>query len=505
MGCQACGSAPNPDGSPRGCGSKGSCGTGSCNRLSTYDWLSHLGLDDSRPTHYVEVSFKEGCSKGFYRLQPGFQVYTGDNVAVETESGYDIGRVTLSGELVRLQMRKKKVQEKHVHHDVLRIANLRDLERMLEARGKEQEALVKTRAIVRTAEVDMKVSDVEFQGDGRKMTVYYVSEKRVDFRELIRQLAHAFKTKIEMRQIGARQEAARLGGIGSCGRELCCSTWLTDFQSVNTSAARYQNIAINQTKLSGQCGRLKCCLNYELDTYMEALEAFPKKADKLKTEAGLGILIKTDIFKQLMYYTYKENRGALFPIPVKEIHRILKMLQEGKMVSDLQSFQIVEETIDQPTYDDVIGAVELPNEKKRTKKRKSRKGGKADSPVAPTGRTASPSRTAATSRTATLGKGKPAATTSGKSAKPTELKATDPKAANLQANTGGQAPTAKPANKNRRRKKSQGATAGESRPNQVAPPANNEQQGVAKSNNRRRNRNQRKSSGGSATKTDGGN
>lgn len=371
MGCQACGSSPNPDGSPRGCGSKGSCGTGSCNRLSTFDWLSHLGLDDSRPTHYVEVSFKEGASKKFYKLNPGLQVYTGDNVAVETKSGYDVGRITLSGELVRLQMKKKRTQEKHVHHNVLRIANLRDLERMLEARDKEKEALVKARAIVRTTEVEMKVSDVEYQGDGRKLTIYYTAEKRVDFRELIRQFAHAFKTKIEMRQIGARQESARLGGIGSCGRELCCSTWLSDFKSVNTSAARYQNIAINQTKLSGQCGRLKCCLNYELDTYMEALEAFPKKADKLKTDAGLAILIKTDIFKQLMYYTYKENRGKLYALPVKKVHEVIAINKAGKTISDLKSLEIVLATEAEPTYEDVIGAIELPAEKRR-KKRKGR-------------------------------------------------------------------------------------------------------------------------------------
>lgn len=379
MACTACSSGTNPDGSPRGCGSKGSCGTGSCNRLSTFDWLSHLGIDDSKPTHFVEVSFKEGMSKGFYRLKPGLQVFTGDNVAVETKSGYDVGRITLSGELVRLQMKKKRVQEKHVHHDVLRIANFRDLERMFDARSKEKEILVKARAIVRTLDLDMKVSDVECQGDGRKVTVFYTANKRVDFRELIRQFAHAFKTKIEMKQIGARQESARLGGIGSCGRELCCSTWLSDFKSVNTSAARYQNIAINQTKLSGQCGRLKCCLNYELDTYLEALEAFPKKADKLKTDQGLAILIKTDIFKQVMYYTYKENRGVLYALPVKKVHEVIALNKAGKTVTDLKSLEIVLKTAEKEefAYEDVTGVVELsPLEKRRRKKRKRGGSGK---------------------------------------------------------------------------------------------------------------------------------
>lgn len=375
MACQACNSGSNPDGSPRGCGSKGSCSTGSCNRLSTFDWLSHLGLDDSVPTHFVEVSFKDGMSKGFYRLKPGLQVFTGDNVAVETKSGYDVGRITLSGELVRLQMKKKRTQEKHVHHEVLRIANLRDLERMLNARSEEKEILVKSRAIVRTLGLDMKVSDVECQGDGRKVTVFYTAAKRVDFRELIRQFAHAFKTKIEMKQIGARQESGRLGGIGSCGRELCCSTWLSDFKSVNTAAARYQNIAINQTKLSGQCGRLKCCLNYELDTYLEALEAFPKKADKLKTDQGLAILIKTDIFKQVMYYTYKENRGVLYALPVKKVHEVIALNRKGETVLDLKSLEVVIKSEEKEyVYEDVTGAVELsPLEKRKRGKRKGRK------------------------------------------------------------------------------------------------------------------------------------
>lgn len=372
MACKACSSGTNSDGSPRGCGSKGSCGTSSCNRMSTFDWLSNLGLDDSKPTHFVEVSFKDGMSKGFYRLKPGVQAFTGDNVAVETKAGYDVGRITLSGELVRLQMKKKRVQEKHVHYEVLRIANFRDLERMFDARAREKDTLVKARAIVRTLNLDMKVSDVECQGDGRKVTIYYTATKRVDFRELIRQFAHAFKTKIEMKQIGARQESARLGGIGSCGRELCCSTWLSDFKSVNTSAARYQNIAINQTKLSGQCGRLKCCLNYELGTYLEALEAFPKKADKLKTDQGLAILIKTDIFKQIMYYTYKENRGVLYAIPVKKVHEIIALNKAGKTIADLKSMEIIiKSDTKEYAYEDVTGAIELsPLEKRRRSKRK---------------------------------------------------------------------------------------------------------------------------------------
>ena len=381
MGCTSCGT-------PQGCGSKGNCGTGSCNKMSTFDWLSHLGVDDAYTTDIVEVSFKDGSSKEFYHAPPELQVFTGDYVAVETKNGYNVGSISLSGELVLLQLKKKNVKEAKVTESVLRKANDRDLEKMYEARKLEYPALVKARAIARTNHSPMKVSDVEFQGDCRKATIYYTAETRVDFRELVRQFSHQLRVKIEMRQIGPRQESGRIGGIGSCGRELCCSTWLSDFQSVNTSAARYQNIAINQSKLSGQCGRLKCCLNYELDTYMEALEAFPKKADKLRTDAGTGILIKTDIFKGLMYYTYRENRGVLLPIPVEKVHEILALNKAGKQPADLQGFQEVVETPEEVfEYEDVTGAVELPTEKRRKKKRKpsSRSGSGEGRKPKPTG------------------------------------------------------------------------------------------------------------------------
>ena len=366
MGCTSCGT-------PQGCGSKGNCGTGSCNKMSTFDWLSHLGIDDGYTTDIVEVSFKDGSSKGFYHAPPSLGVFTGDYVAVETDNGYNVGCISLSGELVRLQLKKKDVKEAKVSESVLRKANDRDLEKMYEARKKEGEALTTARAIARTNHMAMKVTDVEFQGDCRKATIYYTADTRIDFRQLVRQFSHQLRVKIEMRQIGPRQESARLGGIGSCGRELCCSTWLSDFQSVNTAAARYQNIAINQSKLSGQCGRLKCCLNYELNTYMEALEVFPKKADKLRTEAGTGQLVKTDIFKGLMYYTYRENRGLLFPLPVEKVHEILALNREGKKPADLQSFQEVVESKDDFIYEDVTGAVELPSEQRKRRKKSGKR------------------------------------------------------------------------------------------------------------------------------------
>ena len=380
MGCTSCSTGLDENGVPRGCGSKGACGTASCNIKSTYDWLSDLGIDDNYGTDIVEISFKHGASKGFYHCPPEVQAYTGDTVAVEARNGYDIGRITLSGELVLAQMKKKGVKESKVTESVLRRANMRDLEKLNEARDLEEPTLIRARAMARAHHVDMKITDVEYQGDCRKATIYYTADQRVDFRELVRQYSHQFRVKIEMRQIGPRQESSRLGGIGSCGRELCCSTWLSDFSNVGTAAARYQNIAINQTKLSGQCGRLKCCLNYELDTYMEALEAFPKKPEKLKTDAGLAIHIKTDIFKGLMYYTYKENRGALYPIPVAKVHEIIALNRAGNTITDLQSMQLVVETTEEVfEYEDVTGAVELPAEKRRKKRRNTRTKGRKPS------------------------------------------------------------------------------------------------------------------------------
>ena len=374
MGCTSCGSGTNEDGTPKGCGSKGACNTASCNKRSSYDWLADLGIDDPYATNIVEVSFKDGASQGFYHAPADLEVFTGDTVVVEADNGCNVGRITLSGELVRLQMKKKRTTEAKVNQSVVRRANLRDLEKLAECRVLEKETLVRARAIARQNHVKLKVTDVEYQGDGRKATIYYTADDRVDFRELVRQYSHQFRVKIEMRQIGPRQETARLGGVGVCGRELCCSTWLSDFAAVNTAAARFQNLAINQQKLSGQCGRLKCCLNYELDTYMEALEAFPKKADKIKTGAGLAILIKTDIFKGVMYYTYRENRGLLYPIPVAKVHEFLELNRAGELPTDLQSHQLVVQTDEEDLgyeSDDLTGVIDLPAEKRRKRRRKS--------------------------------------------------------------------------------------------------------------------------------------
>lgn len=337
-----------------------------------------MNIQDNEPFDIVEVSFKNGARKNFYRKRDHAQAETGDAVVVETGNGFDIGHIALSGDLVRLQLKKKKTKEADVLHEVIRKANERDMERLAEARSLEHSTMVRARAIARTLGLEMKVGDVEYQGDKRKATFYYTADGRVDFRELIRHYAKEFRIKIEMRQIGARQESARIGGIGSCGRELCCSTWLTDFKSVSTSAARYQNLAINQAKLSGQCGRLKCCLNYELDTYMEALEHFPEQADKLYTHAGTAILLKTDIFKGIMYYAYdhERGRGKVYPLKVELVSKIREMNKLGEKPQDFAQFGAAitfEEPEQEIQFADVTGEIELPEEKKRRKKKKKKR------------------------------------------------------------------------------------------------------------------------------------
>lgn len=384
MACAGC-TINTQDGPARGCGSSGRCGTTGCNRLNTYDWLSTAEIADVDGFDIVEVSFKNGARKAFFRNPPATQTFTGDYVVVETNSGYDLGRITLSGELVRLQMKRRKVNENSVTYPVLRRANERDLEKLSEARILEKSTMIKSRVIARTLGLDMKIGDVEYQADKRKATFYYTADGRVDFRELIRHYAKEFRVKIEMRQIGARQESARIGGIGSCGRELCCSTWLTDFKSVSTAAARYQNLAINQTKLSGQCGRLKCCLNYELDTYMEALEVFPEKAEKLRTAAGIVVLVKTDIFRRLMFYMYEgDPKGKTYALSPDTVREIKARNEKGDFPADLVDLQAQVpsnnrqgegEQEEQMDFESVNDVLELPAEvrkKKRKKKNRNR-------------------------------------------------------------------------------------------------------------------------------------
>ncbi|MEO9209577.1 MAG: regulatory iron-sulfur-containing complex subunit RicT, partial [Ginsengibacter sp.] len=297
MGCDSCST-----GKPTGCKSNGGCSTGGCNRMNVHDWLANLPFSDPESNcRVVEITFNQGSRKDFYRNNSLNFYEKGDIVSLEGINGFDVGTVNLTGELVRLQMKKKGVKEDSAEiKKILRIATDSDIEKWKSTKLREKEVLIRSRAIARQLNVELKMAEVEIQADGKKATFFYIADERVDFRELIRVYASEFKVKVEMKQIGARQEAGKVGGIGSCGRELCCSTWLTDFKSVNTNAARYQNLSINQTKLSGQCGRLKCCLNYELDTYLDALQYFPEDADVIEVAKGRAFLVKKDIFRNLM-------------------------------------------------------------------------------------------------------------------------------------------------------------------------------------------------------------
>jgi len=337
MGCSNCSSG---GGVPKGCKSNGSCGTGGCNKLPVFDWLSNMELPSTeKPFDWVEVRFKNG-RKEFYLNANALTLQVGDAVAVEAHSGHDIGNISIVGELVKLQMNKKKFKFEKEENPakVYRKASEKDLEVWAEARNREQETMMRSREVADRLNLRMKISDVEFQGDGTKATFYYTAEDRVDFRQLIRELAQLFGVRIEMRQIGARQEAQRLGGIGSCGRELCCSTWLSDFRSVNTAAARYQQLSLNPQKLAGQCGKLKCCLNYELDSYMEAVKRFPSPNKKLKLAKGTATFQKMDIFKEMLWYAVDGDMANWIPMKLAQVLEIIEANNNGELPDDLGEY-----------------------------------------------------------------------------------------------------------------------------------------------------------------------
>src|SRR5690554_1870017 len=378
MVCNSC--STGKDGQPKGCKNNGTCGTDSCNKLTVFDWLANMSLPDGQePFDWVEVRFKNG-RKHYYKNTEKLTLSIGDVVATQAQFGHDVGVVTLTGELVRIQMKRKKVSETGDEvFKIYRKASQKDIDIWSEYRDKEEPMKVKARQFAIEIKLQMKISDIEFQGDGSKATFYYTAEDRVDFRELIKMFAKEFKTRIEMKQVGFRQEASRLGGIGSCGRELCCSTWLTDFRSVSTSAARYQQLSLNPQKLAGQCGKLKCCLNYELDMYIDELKDFPSTEIKLYTKKGSGIHIKTDVFKRLMWYLHQTddksgpNLVALSPERVKEI---IALNKEKKNPEDLKDFDESTFETKAPDYADVLGQDDLSRFDKKFTKKKKRKGGK---------------------------------------------------------------------------------------------------------------------------------
>ncbi|RFS23286.1 hypothetical protein DVR12_09710 [Chitinophaga silvatica] len=372
MACAGCGTGV--DGKPAGCKSNGGCSTGGCNRLNVFDWLSNIPLGDSlAPFDIVEVSFNHGSRKDFFRNITKQTFDKGEMVTVEGVSGFDVGTVSLTGELVKLQMKKRRVEDTPEVKKILRRSTNDDLQRMSDNKAREKEALIKSRALARNLGLEMKLAEVEIQADGRKATFFYTADDRVDFRELIKVYASEFRAKVEMRQIGARQEAGKVGGIGSCGRELCCSTWLSDFKSVNTTAARYQNLSINQAKLSGQCGRLKCCLNYELDTYLDALKEFPEDADIIETAAGVAHLQKRDIFKSLMWYSF-EGSNKQYPLTISRAKEIKQLNKQGIKPEDLKPVEVVTTKPKEADlgYADVVGQISLKSLEKTVQKRKQK-------------------------------------------------------------------------------------------------------------------------------------
>lgn len=375
MSCKSC--STGKDGQPRGCKNNGTCGTDSCNKLTVFDWLANMSLPQGQePFKGIEVRFKNG-RKQYYRNTENLSLSIGDIVATQAKAGHDIGMVTLSGELVRVQMKRKNIdindEEKVLK--IYRKASQKDIDIWSAARDKEEPMKVKARQFAIDLNLRMKISDIEYQGDASKATFYYTAEERVDFRELIKVFAREFRTRIEMKQVGFRQEAARLGGIGSCGRELCCSTWLTDFRSVSTSAARYQQLSLNPLKLAGQCGKLKCCLNYELDAYLDALKSFPKTETRLYTEKGKAVCQKTDIFKGHMWYAYEGEWMNWHKLTTEQANEIIEKNKRKEKVMSLEEYasELLEDT--KVEFENVVGQDSLTrfdNPKRKNKRRKNR-------------------------------------------------------------------------------------------------------------------------------------
>jgi len=312
----------------------------SCAKLDAQNWLLPIDFTGIPSFKCAEVRFKNS-HKDFFLIPSDISVEVGDIVAVEASPGHDIGIISLTGETARLQMVKKNVSpDSEDLKKIYRLARAGDIEKWIKATEREESTIIKTRQLVGNLGLKMKVNDVEFQGDETKAVFYYTADDRVDFRQLIRVLAESFHIRIEMRQIGVRQEAARVGGIGSCGRELCCSTWLTSFTSVTTHVARKQQLSLNPQKLAGQCGKLKCCLNFEYDSYTDAQSDFPDTNLRLKTKKGDAMFQKMDVFKRLYWYTYINEPGSFMAVPVNKVKYIIDRNKAGKKPDDIETYMI---------------------------------------------------------------------------------------------------------------------------------------------------------------------
>ena len=376
MGCGSCssgGCGTKTGGTPTGCRNNGTCETGGCNKLNVFDWLADIHLPDNQPFFdCMEIRFKNS-RKEFFRNVNNLSLYVGDVVAVEASPGHDIGIVSITGELAKLQMKKKNANA--TSPDVKKIyrkAKQTDIDKWKESQTLEVATMYKARTLALSLGLKMKISDVEYQGDKTKAIFYYTAEDRVDFRELIKQMASEFKIRVEMKQIGARQEAGRLGGIGSCGRELCCSTWLTDFRTVTTSAARYQQLSLNPLKLAGQCGKLKCCLNYELDSYMDAIKDFPDSNTRLQTKRGDAMHQKTDIFRRTMWFTYADEPSKFIALTVDKVKEIISLNKNGVLPEEIK-VEVEEVTEKLPDYENVVGQDSLTRFDRKKKNNNNRR------------------------------------------------------------------------------------------------------------------------------------
>lgn len=345
----------------------------SCTKLNVFNWLDKIKPPKNFPTQeLVEVRFKNS-RKDFFLVPEDLQLEEGDIVAVEASPGHDIGIVTIAGEIVKLQLKRKKMDPaKTEFKKIYRKAKISDIEKWIAAVDLEKTTMYGSREIASSLSLNMKISDVEYQGDKTKAIFYYTADERVDFRELIKVLADAFNVRIEMRQIGMRQEASRLGGIGSCGRELCCSTWLTNFRSVSTNAARTQQLSLNPQKLAGQCSKLKCCINYENDCYIDTLKDHPSTDVVLKTKKGIAVFQKTDILRNIMYFTYKDNPSAFIPLSIERVKEIMALNEKNIFPQEIESEIAipVETPVNNSGYEeDSLTRFDKPQKSKRRRKK----------------------------------------------------------------------------------------------------------------------------------------
>jgi|TARA_B100000795_G_C22806829_1_gene445617 cell fate regulator YaaT (PSP1 superfamily) len=368
MGCSGCSTGRGTNSLPGGCGSNGGCSTGGCNQLNVFNWLSNMDNPSAElGEEIVEIRFKNG-RKGYFSNINNVTTSIGDVVAVESSPGHDIGTISLTGELVKLQINKKHIKEIDIKK-LYRKAKQTDIDKWQQAMTLEKPTLTQARKHAIELGLKMKICDVEYQGDKTKATFYYTAEERVDFRELIKIYAGQFKVRVEMRQIGARQEAARLGGVGACGRELCCSSWLTDFRSVTTSAARYQQLSLNPQKLAGQCGKLKCCLNFELDSYLDVLKDFPDVNTNIKTEQGEFFHFKSDIFKRVLWYINKKDRMQFVAVDAARVKEVIKANKEG-IIPEILVEQVFEDVVEKELdYMNVVGQDDLTRFDNKKKKK----------------------------------------------------------------------------------------------------------------------------------------